>query len=205
MNKIEIAETLQLAHNKYFDLLMKSYPTLRSEGLLADFGPPEMCDLAIEVHSCAIALGNAALARLNHIGLSTLYPFDNPIDLYNWRVHVKSSRIDHTTYASIAIRIDSELKRLLRTFEIGGQSAYDELPSHLFLVSMERYASLTTQVHSNVKPSSEQRSHVQIGTLNITNAVDSAAVSRLEELEKKTTVWSNFSNIINTLRQLFGG
>jgi len=203
MDKLQIADTLQTAHNEYFSLLMKNYPTFPNDSLYADFGPPELCDLATEVHSCAIALGSSALARLNHVGLAVLYPFDNPVDLYNWRQYVKNSRIDHTTYASIAIRIDGELKRLRRTLQLGGEAAYDSLPPDLFLVSKERYVQIAPPAPSN-PTLREETSSIHIETLNITNAVDSAAVGRLEELEKRTTVWSNVSNIVSVLRSLLG-
>jgi hypothetical protein len=202
MDKLDISNLLQAAHDKYFRLLMKNYPTLQNDDTFADFGPPELCDLASEVQSCAIALGSTALARLNHVGLAVLYPFDNPVDLYNWRHHVKSNRIDHTTYASIAIRIDAELKRFRRTLQLGDQAAYDALSEDLFLVSKERYSPAQPPA-AHAQPRQSPSFHIE--TLNITHAADSAAVSNLEAFEKKTTVWSNISNVINALRSLIGG
>jgi hypothetical protein len=204
MEKTQIVDTLQAAHNEYFRLLMKNYPTFPNDSEFADFGPPELCDLASEVHSCAIALGSSALARLNYVGLAVLYPFDNPVDLYNWRQYVKTSKINHTTYASIAIRIDGELKRFRRALELGGIDGYNALSPDLFLVSKDRYAQVAISGSSNPPSATPEASSIHIETLNITNAVDSAAVSRLEELEKKTTVWSNISNIFGALRPFLG-
>ncbi len=136
MTKLHILDTLQAAHNEYFNLLIKNYPTLPSEEPFADFGPPELCQLALEVQSCVIALGPTALGRFVHIGLEVLYPFDNPVDIYNWRQHVRNDRIEHTTYASIAIRIDAEIKRLRRTLELGDETAYNALTLDVFLVAV---------------------------------------------------------------------
>jgi hypothetical protein len=206
MNKLQVADVLQAAHDKYFGLLMKSYPTIPSDELFADFGTPELCELALEVQSCVTALGSTAMKRFIHIGLDALYPFDNPVDLYNWRQHVRNNRIDHTTYASIAIRIDSEIKRLRRTLELGDEAAYNALPPETFLVSKDRYASVATpQASPNPPPAIPPTASVHTEMPDITNPVDSPAISKLEELEKKTTIWSNVSNIITALRTLLGG
>lgn len=204
MNKSEIIECLQKAHNKYFSLLIENYPGFQKDDALAEFGPPELCTLAIEVQSAAISLGPKVLARLNHIGLSELYPFDNPIDLYNWRNYVTNNSIDHTTYASIAIRIDEELKRLRRVIEIGGIAHYESVPDDLFLVSKSRYSEITTEEQTPNKASSETH-NIHIAAVNIGSPVDAPAVNRLEELEKKTSVWSNISNVVSALRSLFTG
>lgn len=91
---IEVVDLLQAAHNDYFRMLMENYPSVsRNEAhSFAAFGPPELCELATEVHACAIALGKEARDRLFYIGLDVLYPFDNPVDLYNWRFHVLAKK-----------------------------------------------------------------------------------------------------------------
>lgn len=205
MGNLEILEALQAAHNEYFSLMMRNYPTNPSDGLFVDFGPPEMCELAIEVQACAIALGSSALVRLEHLGLSILYPFDNAVDLYNWRRYVKVNRIDHATYASIAIRIDSELKRLRRTLELGGGLGYEALPKELFIVSKDRYKSNTNHDSPNPAAPPLPPTNISIETVNISNSIDSDAINELERLEKKTTIWSNLSNIIGALRGVLGG
>ena len=124
MNRLSILETFQIAHDKYFDLLLKNYPTIPTKDPFAEFGPPELCDFAIEVQSCAISLGPKALERLYHLGFDILYPFDNIVDLYNWRAKVKKERIDHTIYSSIAIRIDAELKRMKRVSSLEADAEY---------------------------------------------------------------------------------
>lgn len=209
MDKPAILDTLQAAHDKYFLLLLEHYPLISKDGPFADFGPPELCDLAIEVHACVIALGPKALERLFYLGLDALYPFDNPVDLYNWRIRVKKESIDHTTYASIAIRIDSELKRMRRVFELDGEAAYEVIPAEAFLVSKARYKSIAVSEEGNGGVSQSgsvtSQSSMHIDTVNIQYAADSHAVSRLEKLEKETTIGANFSNIISVLRTIFGG
>ena len=202
--KIAVMDLLQKAHDEYFSLLIKNYPTQRDDDISGSFGPPELCALAIEVHSCAIALGASALNRLNYIGLSDLYPFDNPVDLYGWREHVRKNEISHTIYASIAIRIDSELKRMRKVIEVGGSVSYEALPPDIFLVSKERYTALNPGADVKRVDTPPPQGQTHIGSINITTALDSAAVSKLEALEQKTTVWSNYSNIISTLRTLLG-
>lgn len=208
MEKLSILDEFQTAHDKYFRLLMEHYPLIPRDELFADFGPPELCDLAIEVHSCAIALGPKARARLCYLGLDLLYPFDNPVDLYNWRARVKKENIDHTTYASIAIRIDSELKRMRRVFSFEGEAAYEAVPTEEFLESKARYNSIVAFEEKNEgsnRPASGPAAEMHIDTVNIRYAADSRAVSKLEKLEKETTIGSNVSNIIAALRTLFGG
>ncbi|NJA87961.1 hypothetical protein HCX48_01805 [Rhodocyclus tenuis] len=139
MDKLSTLEAFQGAHDKYFRLLLENYPLIQSNQPFADFGPLELCELAIEVHSCAIALGPKARERLCYLGLDLLYPFDNPVDLYNWRAWVKKENINHTTYASIAIRIDSEIKRMRRVFSLEANTAYEAMPTADFLVSKARY------------------------------------------------------------------
>lgn len=207
MNKLPILDAFEVAHDNYFRLLLEHYP-LTQHNEFADFGPPELCDYAIEVHSCAIALGPKARERLCHLGLDLLYPFDNIIDLYNWRMRVKEEKIEHTTYASIAIRVDSELKRMRRVFSLDADAAYDAVPTETFLVSKARYKSISTtekeSQESNLSAPSELPPPMHIDTINIQHAADSQAVSRLEKLEKETTIGANFSNIISALRPFLG-
>jgi hypothetical protein len=209
MNKLSILDAFQAAHDKYFRLLMEHYPLIPKNEPFADFGPPELCDFAIEVHSCAIALGPKARERLCHLGLDLLYPFDNPVDLYNWRARVKNENIEHTTYASIAIRIDSELKRMHRVFSLDADAAYEVVPTEAFLVSKARYESIATpkktSEESNQSTPGEPSPTMHIDTVNVHHyAADSQAVSKLEKLEKETTIGANVSNIISALRTFFG-
>ncbi|MFZ4550236.1 MAG: hypothetical protein ACOYNB_00300 [Aquabacterium sp.] len=203
---IEVVDLLQAAHNGYFKILMENYPSANRDDThtFAAFGPPELCELATEVHACAIALGKEARDRLLYIGLDVLYPFDNPVDLYNWRSHVLAKKIDHTIYASIAIRIDGELKRLRRALELGGMQAYAGLAPDVLLVSKARY-----QSPSDVERPSTDRAQVpSVTTVNINHVSmkhpgDASAINDLEALEKKTSVWSNVSTVISVLKSLF--
>lgn len=203
---IEIVDMLQTAHNGYFKMLMENYPSVRrdSESTFAVFGPPELCELATEVHACAIALGKEARDRLLYVGLDVLYPFDNPVDLYNWRAHVLAKKIDHTVFASIAIRIDGELKRLRRALELGGENAYAGLAPEVLLVSKSRY-----QLPSDVEKASSDRTHmppvttVNINHVSVKHPGDASAINDLEAFEKKTSVWSNVSNVISVLKTIF--
>lgn len=209
MDKLSILEIFQVAHDKYFRLLLEYYPLSSKNEPFDDFGPPELCDFAIEVHSCAIALGPKARERLCYLGLDLLYPFDNPVDLYNWRIRVKKENINHTTYASIAIRIDSELKRMRRIFSLEADAAYEAVPTEEFLVSKVRYklAAAPEEIQDkddHTAPGTPPPG-MHIDTVNIQYAADSQAVTKLERLEKETTISANVSNIVAALRTLFGG
>lgn len=205
MEKLLIIDAFQKAHDEYFRLLMVHYPLAPNGG--GDFGPPELCELAIEAQSCATALGPVARERLTYLGLDLLYSFDNPVDQFNWRAQVRRDSISHTTFTSIAIRIDSELKRVRRILQLGGAVFYDAMPPDIFLVSKNRYETIKTSdlqksATNTSKPKKEASVHIQ--TVNIQYAADDKAVNRLQEVEKKTTIGSNISNIINTLRAVFG-
>lgn len=211
MDAISIIEKFQSAHDHYFDLLTKHYPSIPTDAPFADFGPPELCSLAIEVHACVIALGATARERLCYLGLDFLYPFDNPVDLFNWRVLVKKEKIEHSTYASIAIRIDSELKRLRRVLELGGEASYANTPTEAFLISKSRYKAIasTSAIDKDAAaPPAPQSSPpaTQIGTVNnYYYPADSTAVNQLEKLEKGTSIWSNISTIAGFVRSIFVG
>ncbi|MGZ3952663.1 MAG: hypothetical protein ACXVBZ_14785 [Flavisolibacter sp.] len=204
-----IVEKLQNAHNQYFNLMIKEYSQFSSSNeLVVDLGPSELCELAIEVHACAIALGPVVRDRLCYLGLDLLYPFDNPVDHFNWRVQVKKDRIPHTIYASIAVRIDAELKRIRQVLEIHSDLPYSDLPIDLFLVSKTRYPISASEITSENDNSNAAKlcSAVtpQVGTVNNYFAADSNAVSQLEKLEKKTSIFSNVSNITAFLRSILG-
>lgn len=79
MDRSSILDAFQAAHDNYFRLLLEHYPLSRNDTPFTDFGPPELCELALEVHACAIALGPKALERLRFLGLDMLYPFDTQL------------------------------------------------------------------------------------------------------------------------------
>lgn len=209
MDKISILDALQSAHDDYFKVFLEHYPLIPRGAGFAEFGSPKIFDLAIEVHSCVIALGPTVRERLFYLGLDLLYPFDNPIDYFNWSLLVKKEKIDHTTYASIAIRIDSELKRIRKIFQLKCEGAYEMVPADAFLVSKMRYKAIAASDGGEVggnKPSSQQLvPSMHIDTVNIQYPADAQAVSKLEKLEKETTIGSNVSNIISILKSIFGG
>ena len=121
---------------------------------------------------------------------------------------MKKENIDHTAYASIAIRIESEIKRMRRVFSLEADAAYEEVPTKEFLVSKARYKSIAAieeRTGENKQPAFDTSPAVHIDTVNIEYAADSQAVSNLERLEKETTIGANFSNIVTALRTLFGG
>lgn len=204
MDKLSTLEALQVVHDKYFNLMLEHYPLILREGTSAKFGPEELCYLAIEAHCYAIALGSKALDRLFHLGFDLLYPFDNPVDHFNWREKVKLEKIDHTTYASIAIRIDAELKRIRRVHSLNAFSEYEAVPTEIFLVSKQRYTLLPSpDISESVHVTSGDvppPSLVKIDAMNIC-APDTRAVT---EIEKGAELGANFSNIITALRTFFG-
>jgi len=207
MGKTEILDVFQAAHDDYFRVMLKHYPSFSTGKIFEEFGPSELCDLAIQVHACAIALGASVRNRLLYLGLDLLYPFDNPVDMYNWRVRVKAEKIDHSTYASIAIRIDAELKRLRQVLAFGMDGTYDTLPEDTFLVSKQRYSLSEAKETPREadKPLQQVSQNTHIETVNVHYPADAQAVSKLEKLEKETTIGSNFSNIVSVLKTLIGG
>jgi len=140
VNRLEILDTFESAHGEYFRLLVKTYPSPVDTAPAAPaFGPPELCELAIQAQAAAIALGPAAIGRLLHLGFDLLYPFDNPVDQHIWRAHVRDHAIDRTLYAAIAIRVESEIKRMRLVFKMEGDGAYEALADDTLLVSKRRY------------------------------------------------------------------
>jgi len=207
MDKLSILDALQEAHNDYFCLLMEHYPLISTGKSFGSLDHSELCKCAIEVQSCAIALGPKACERLCYLGLDLLYPFDNPVDLYNWRMRVKKENIAHTIYATIAFRIDSELHRMRRVFSLKTDAAYEEIPVGEFLVSKARY--MTIEPPEEKAGGGKQSAPyafpvVHIDTVNIGYAEDSQALSYLAKLEQETTIGANVSNIFATVRTFFG-
>jgi hypothetical protein len=154
VNRLEILDALESAHGEYFRLLLKTYPVRPGapSAPAAEFGPPELCDLAISAQAAAIALGPVAIRRFIHLGFDLLYPFDNPVDLFNWRAHVREHQVDHTLYAAIAIRIESEVKRMRLVLKMNGEREYDALDTGTLLVSAERYDPPAAQAPSVAVP-----------------------------------------------------
>lgn len=204
MENKKIIGKLQAAHDEYFALLIKHFPGNTKDTQFGDFGPVQLYDLAIEVHACAAALGPHACERLRYMGLDLLYPFDNPVDLYAWRMQVKEKKIPHTTYAAIAIRIDSEIKRLDRILELGGNSAYEALPIEAFLVPRTHYELFDVPVKATGKPPHSATEPAQpaapIPCANLPPNSDHQAVNALERFEIGTTIGANIAAIAS----LFG-
>ncbi|WP_371181106.1 hypothetical protein [Xanthomonas sacchari] len=208
MNRTEIICKLESAHNEYFDLFLKNYPKQSDEDNYRDFGPAKLYELAIEVHACATALGPRAFERLHYVGLDFLYPFDNLVDFYSWRVNVKKNDVSHTIYAAIAIRIDSELQRMRRILELGGDIAYDALQKKAFLVSKNRYE-ITKDATGAPKarpPNAPEATCLQpsIALEKSLPDTDHQAVSKLERLEASTAIGAHVSAIVSVLRSVFG-
>ena len=229
VNRLEILDTLESAHGEYFRLLVKTYPTPADTAPAAPaFGPPELCELAIQAQAAAIALGPAAIGRLLHLGFDLLYPFDNPVDQHNWRAHVRDHAIDRTLYAAIAIRVEAEIKRMRLVFKMEGDGAYEALADDTLLVSKQRYlappprgtppaaiddpavpapspadapAALLTDETGAAQPAAAEASPAQDDTLRARHAVDAPAVHALAALEKRTPTYAGTSQVVKVLAQ----
>lgn len=210
MNPETLLDAFQNAHNEYFHLLMKHYPSGRKQGHDDEFGAPRLYELAVEVHACSIALGPTPLKRLCALGLEQLYPFDNPVDIYTWRVEVRQKKIPHTLFASIAIRIDSELARMRRLLELTPDALVNELlPDRQFLRnSGEPFFPESKAEATGTAPASMDNaalgSVMYVGSIHVNSAPEHQAVNKLERLEKTTAIGSHSSTIINAIRLFFG-
>ncbi|AWT15819.1 hypothetical protein DM611_16840 [Stenotrophomonas maltophilia] len=210
MNPETLLNAFQNAHNEYFHLLMKHYPSGRQQDQDDDFAAPRLYELAIEVHACSIALGPTPLKRLCALGLEQLYPFDNPVDIYTWRVEVRQKNIPHTLFASIAIRIDSELARMRRLLALTPDAPIDKLlPDRQFLRRSGEpfFPESKTEVADTTLASIDNpasASVMYVGSIHVNSAPEHQAVSKLERLEKTTAIGSHSSTIINAIRLFFG-
>lgn len=200
MDKKNILHKLKQAHDEYFKLLLDTYPTKHPITEDSSFGNPRSCELAVEAQSCLVALGVGAQNRMIAIGFDILYPFNNIVDQYSWRKNVIAKDVSFTNFASIAIRLDAEIQIIENILEMDAGDQYDIFPTGMFIESKSRYleakyAAETT--NSDLLSGSGTQDHA-------TNNVDSEAVGSLIEHERKTNIMSNYANLANVAKIIFG-
>lgn len=201
MEKIEIVKKFKSAHDAYFKLLVENYPTTSPVTEDSRFGKPQACELATEAQACLIALGTSAQNRMIRLGFDLLYPYNNIVDQFNWRSKIISEDISFTTFASIAIRIDSELQIIEKLIAMESCEKYDAIPEILFTQSKSRYTVVTspntnTDINQPLSPPDGNPDRIK-------EDADAEAVNQIKEFEQKTNILSNLASVATTVKTLF--
>lgn len=108
---IESVKAFKVSYGEYFKLFLDTYPLFTWKD--DNYGSNELFLKAIECQALASTFGETAKSRFDTIGFNKLFPFDNPVDWYNWEAFVKDNEVSHTIYATLAMRLDSEIQRML--------------------------------------------------------------------------------------------
>lgn len=194
MDKLCVIQQLKKSHTDYTKLFIMRYPTM---GDASPWQDQTLYDLAINTSACAIALGTKALMRLRIIGFDKLYAFDNPVDHFTWRLHVREQQVCQTIYASIIERINAELDRLETILSLGGECGYDDMPENLFLISKDKYTFPAEKYATSYSESEVQDAPLHFDTVTQEKPVDLWI--------KISTVGANVVTILKTMRSLFIG
>jgi hypothetical protein len=201
MERIDILNNFKRAHDEYFKLFLSTYPTTPPITEHSGFGDPHTCELATEAHACLIALGSSAQNRMIRLGFDLLYPFNNIVDQYNWRSKIISNEISFTTFASIAIRIDSEIEIIEKIISMKHFENYEAIPETLFTQSKSRYT-LTTSPHVDLdidlKPPTSDGSPD-----NIKKEADAEAINQIKKIEQKSNILSNLATVATSIKTFF--
>lgn len=201
MERIEVLKKFKLAHDEYFKLLLSTYPTKSPITEHSGFGDPRICELATEAQACLIALGSSAQNRMIRLGFDLLYPYNNIVDQYNWRSKIIADDISFTTFASIAIRIDSEIEIIEKLISMACSENYDEIPESLFTQSKSRYT-LTTS--PNAEPDLNLPPPVSDGSPDlIKEDADAEAINQIKKFEQKSNILSNVATVATSIKTLF--
>lgn len=200
MDKQKVIEQFQTAHDAYFKLLLETYPTKHPITDHSKLGDPRSCALAVQVQSCLIALGPTAQQRMLRLGFDLLYPFNNIVDQYNWRASIIEQNTNFTTFASIAIRIDAELRLIKNVLTLSDYGNYEGIASDLFAQSKTRYTSTaeTPEQEKNEVPPPDGDPR------RIKQEVDNEAVENIPKLERSTNIASNIANVLSACKTLLG-
>lgn len=202
---IKVVEDLKNTIDAYLKLFLEHYPLLVQED--TPFCPYELHKLAIKAQCQLSMLGQKAKNRLSYIGFNELFPFDNPVDWYNWKKMIKEKNIDHTIYASISIRVDSEIERIILFLSYNNWDTYNNLSDNEYLVSKKRYEKLFSQKDNDTKKNTEEkqittREHIRIDNINVSLNTEKEAVDNLDKLHKKTSTISNIVDIVANTTKL---
>ena len=202
---LKIVADLKAAIDDYFKLFLENYPLLVQEN--NTFGCAELYKVAIKAQCLACMLGEKAKKRLNYIGFSELFSFDNPVDWSNWKSGIVEKQIDHTIYASIAIRIDAELERIMFFLENGNWDAYNNFSCTEFLVSKTKYeVFFATELKNSPlaqdkleKNISTPEEHISIQNINVSLETEKEAINNLDKMHKKSSTISNIVNVVSKI------
>lgn len=201
MKKIDIVKNFKQAHDEYFKLLLSTYPTKLPITEQSRFGDPHTCELATETQACLIALGSSAQNRMIRLGFDLLYPYNNIVDQYNWRSKIISDDISFTTFASIAIRIDSEIEIIKKVISMERFENYDAIPETFFTQSKSRYTLTTSpnvDLDINIKPLISDGSPDRIK-----KDADAEAINQIKNFEQKSNILSNLATVATSIKTLF--
>ncbi|WP_339531991.1 hypothetical protein [Pseudomonas mucidolens] len=201
MQRIDVLKKLKLAHDEYFKLLLSTYPTKQPITEHSGFGDPRACELATEAQACLIALGSSAQNRMIRLGFDLLYPYNNIVDQYNWRSKIIADNISFTTFASIAIRIDSEIDIIEKLISMEHSENYDTIPESLFTQSKSRYTRIPSpnlDLDINHPPPSSDGSPDLIK-----EDADAEAINQIRKLEQKSNILSNLATVATSIKTLF--
>ena len=206
------------ALNAYFKLFLQHHPALVRDpttGAPLDLekGVWEVRDLlehGLRLQVMLCALGESATNRMCRLGFKHLVPVDNPVDWYEWAQWIRKAEIGHTPFASIAVRIDSEVERIRQFAEADALTDYERLPDDLFIVTDTRYETTlgtapyrrqtsnlapTPEKHEGVQPTAPSRGDVGMrGNTSPSNALDAFV--------KHSTIWSNLSTALSFLEKI---
>lgn len=201
MERVEVLKKLKLAHDEYFKLLLSTYPTKPPISENSGFGDPRACELAIEAQACLIALGSSAQNRMVRLGFDLLYPYNNIVDQYNWRTKIISDNTSFTTFASIAIRIDSEIDIIEKLISMERSENYDAIPESLFTQSKSRYTLTTSK---NIAPHINLPPPISDGSPDlIKEDADAEAINQIKKLEQNSNILSNLVTVATSIKTLF--
>lgn len=201
MERIEVLKRFKLAHDEYFKLLLRTYPTKPPITEHSGFGDPHACELATEAQACLIALGSSAQNRMIRLGFDLLYPYNNIVDQYNWRTKIISDDISFTTFASIAIRIDSEIDIIEKLISMACSENYDAIPESLFTQSKSRHT-LTTL--PNVDLDINLPPPIFDGSPDlIKEDADAEAINQIKKFEQKSNILYNLVTVATSIKTLF--
>jgi hypothetical protein len=207
MNNIDNAlKKFKELDGNYFKKFNEYYPLFLSEEKQGIFGPSELFEMALEAQVLVAILGDTAIRRMNYVGFDLLYPFNNPVDWYNWKEKIKERKVPQSIYFSIGIRISAEINRIEQFLEFDAWDSYSRLSSSDFSVSCDRYIEhfqdpIPTKEVENPFPADEmsKQTNIHIHNMNYNQDVESKAVSSLDKLHKSTGIWSNIANVASKI------
>jgi len=191
------------ASDTYFKKFNEFYPLFK-KGVEGIFGPSELYELALKAQCLVGMLGPTATRRLKYVGFGMLFPFDNPVDWYEWKEAIVRRSIPQSIYFSIAIRLDSEIARIRFFLDRGKWDDYQLLSDSEYLVSKERYAGYWKELEETGSPSKSgpvdaqlvPSSTFSINELNINLKSESEAVNNLDKWQKRSEIWANIIDVV---------